>query len=1175
MFHFWKNSFYRLLGHVRLGKAQRPIITRSRGRTSRPAVERLEDRTAPAISILGGGTGYAGLDYGQSGGFVPPDTSGAAGPTAYVETVNSTIALYPDKNTGASPVTMDLITFFSGLPDQYGFQFDPAVMFHDNLAGLTPDQGRFIVISEDADISNGLSVLDIAVSKTPTPANLTSDWYFFQITTDNSGDWADYPGNPGYNEEAVVVTFNMFDSSGNFSESQIVAISVNDLINGTGLTLDTNYFRTFDSSYFSLRPTTMHDAVAGDPMWIVTEGAGNSLDVIRMTNVLTTSPTFTNFNVAVNAYSPAIPPLNPDGSDITTNIDSRLIKAAMANDTLVASHTVSISATEDTARWYIIDVSSGTPTLTDQGDHGGGADTYFTYPAIDINLAGQIGMTYMRSGDDTATDFMSMYVTGRQSSDPPGTMQTPILVPAGTGAADNVDGRAGDLSGISVDPVDGTFWAASEFTDASAEWGTAIANFSLVGTTVIRIDASGNLVVEDFIATKPDNLTIQADVANSQYIIADPTVTSTIFFLGSVPGATISADAHTAFIPFGTVTGTQIIVNTIGGADSLVIDDSLGAFPLQINYDGGLGIDSLTGPNQNNLWTVTATSTGEIVGVASFTRVQNLIGNTMDDVFQLSDDVGVTGFIDGKGGENTLDYSAYSANTSVTVNRGNASATNLNLGGPGGFFNIQNLLGGAAMDTLIGADVASTWDITGTDAGDVNNTFTFTSMEKLTGGSARDIFDFGFGFTISGQLNGGGGSNTLIAPDVDNVWMITAINQGTLTPAVSSGPFLSIQNLTGGAAQDQFIFANNAASVAGKITGGGQIGDTIDYTAYTTGPVAVNLAAGTATLTGGVSSIYYFIGNASGMNTFTGNNSNNTWVINADNSGTATTFQFMNFTHLNGGAAQDIFNFSSGATIGQLNGGGGVNTLIGPNVQATWQIIAPNQGYLTPVIVSLFKNIQNLTGGTLQDVFVFGNGAVMSGKLNGGGGSNWLNYSAFRSKLTINLKAGTHSAAKGGVANFNNILGSAVGGDRLTGGATGGVLIGHGAANTITGGGGVSVLIGGYGKNVVIGGSANDLIINGKTSYDYSVSAQLLNIITVWQSNMTYAQKVATLSANVLVVTKTVTVFPPRRTIGPSYGRGTFLYQTVVVGNGGQDWFITSTLSSVADKKRNETVTLR
>ena len=64
-------------------------------------LETLEDRTVLSVSILNnGGNGYAGLNFNRSGGYVPPDTSGAAGPSAYVETVNQAVALYAPRPPG-------------------------------------------------------------------------------------------------------------------------------------------------------------------------------------------------------------------------------------------------------------------------------------------------------------------------------------------------------------------------------------------------------------------------------------------------------------------------------------------------------------------------------------------------------------------------------------------------------------------------------------------------------------------------------------------------------------------------------------------------------------------------------------------------------------------------------------------------------------------------------------------------------------------------------------------------------------------------------------------------------------------------------------------------------------------------------------------------------------------
>src|SRR5207253_7554530 len=138
-----------------------------------------------------------------------------------------------------------------------------------------------------------------------------------------------------------------------------------------------------------------------------------SIDVIKMTGVLTTSAAFAYTNVPVTAYSGVVSPLNPNGGLITNNIDSRIMKAAEANNTIVASHAVSVSSTQDVAQWYAIDVSSGTPTLAQQGRVSAGANTYIVYPGIDINASNQIGMSYMKSGTDASTDYLSMWVTGR------------------------------------------------------------------------------------------------------------------------------------------------------------------------------------------------------------------------------------------------------------------------------------------------------------------------------------------------------------------------------------------------------------------------------------------------------------------------------------------------------------------------------------------------------------------------------------------------------------------------------------------------------------------------------------------------------------------------------------------------------------------------------------------
>jgi hypothetical protein len=82
-------------------------------------------------------------------------------------------------------------------------------------------------------------------------------------------------------------------------------------------------------------------------------------------------------------------------------------------------------------------------------------------------------MTYMES---SSAEDVSMYVTGRTVNDPQGTMLSGTLVKAGTSQLYGYF-RAGDYSGIGLDPADGmTFWVANEYKGNSF-WNTYVASF--------------------------------------------------------------------------------------------------------------------------------------------------------------------------------------------------------------------------------------------------------------------------------------------------------------------------------------------------------------------------------------------------------------------------------------------------------------------------------------------------------------------------------------------------------------------------------------------------------------------------------------------------------------------------------------------------------------------------
>jgi autotransporter-associated beta strand protein len=591
----------------------------------------------PAVTIAAtnkSGNGYAGLDYNQSGGNTPPDTCGAAGQFGYVETVNQTVALYKSKSSGSPVVTDSLSDFFFtqgalSRATASSKQSDPIVVYDELI-------GRFIIGDQDVDVTSHKSNFDLAVSQSSNPKTLTSaDWNFYTIDTTEAGYDADYPGNFGYNRDAFVFTLNML---GTTDRVLVTSVDASDLANGVSQANIHSYQKDYTTTV-SLRPATMHTSLAGDPMWFVAEGGDNqSIDVVKMTSVLTTNPTFTTYNLLVKPYDTVVEPLNPDGTVITDNINSRILKAAEANNTLVAVQAIAApSLTEDDVRWYSIDISSGSPIMKDEGTISAGDGTFLIYPGIDINTKGQIGISYMRSGLDTTTDYLSMYITGRAPTDPAGTMETPVLVPAGTGKANYADftstgfsgGRAGDLSGINVDPVDGSFWAANEFanTDAVANWGTAIANFT-VGpppddSTVV--EAGGTLeLFAPSISFAAENLTLNGTgVSETQLLTVSGTAGSLILTFGNVDTGILSATATAGQIQselnnlssISNVGGSVSVVPMGGGLFQIVFGGSLagtdepllGVTPLGANVsisplqDGGTG--ALRNVSGNNTWT--------------------------------------------------------------------------------------------------------------------------------------------------------------------------------------------------------------------------------------------------------------------------------------------------------------------------------------------------------------------------------------------------------------------------------------------------------------------------------------------------------------------------------------------------------------------------------------------
>jgi hypothetical protein len=434
---------------------RRPEIARCPNRC-RPQVESLESRELLSVTVGQAHTGIA------STGFIPPDPVGAVGPNYYVEEVNTSMAIY-NKSTGALVSSKTLNSFFSSLGSVHSLS-DPFV-FYDQLAG------KFV--TGILDYTNTTSAIDFGVSNTSDP---TGSWTLHRYDTTNDGSSnhsSDYP-RFGYNREAYVISYNQFGAG---VHVDTLAINKSNLAS--------SFIHQWSTSQIAapgMSPTVMHDSSStSDPMWFVGLGGTTSIKVIKMTNVLSSSPGITVSSVSVPSYSGSGTTFHQPGSPATFSVqnDSRILDAAMYNGKLVASHTIGATGGYHAARWYEFNTTGSTPTLITSGQvTAASTDDY--YPTVDINSAGAIGMTYM---ENSANEYMSMYVTGRTASDPAGQMEAAMSPSAVHGTTRyGTSGRAGDYSGMSVDPSDNTtFWAANEFKGSSSLWNTGVVKFSLSG----------------------------------------------------------------------------------------------------------------------------------------------------------------------------------------------------------------------------------------------------------------------------------------------------------------------------------------------------------------------------------------------------------------------------------------------------------------------------------------------------------------------------------------------------------------------------------------------------------------------------------------------------------------------------------------------------------------------
>lgn len=483
-----------LAGEIDLAESDGPldeaVIASLKKESARQGVDRSVqnyDTTQASIQALTAGTNFKAIDYTQSQQGVPPDPDITVGTDHIIVGVNTSFAVY-DKS-GNTLVAPTLFSDFWGSNCGTGSgvsMFDPYLDYDEK-------ENRYVlgITAFDPNINNGNNgYACIAVSQAD---DATGQWWLYSFDGNPGGGadyFFDYP-HLGVGQDALYLGANMFTNS--FVRNHIFAFDKFAMYNGTSAN---STKLNVGSSNFTLQPAKMHGfnnggwpTNANEPHYFVDAQFGNNqnqLTVWQFNDPFGSASITVAGTVNVNSYSLPINQQQLNGNDLQGN-DNRLLDVKYWGGKLWTTHTIGCNpggGTVNCVRWYEIDISSGSPSLVQQGTFGS-SGIGRSFPAIAPNACGDMLVGYTQSSPSI---FPSVYVAGREAGDPPGQLKDETLLHAGEAvytSFDSVPYRWGDYTGMAIDPDGTTFWYVGEYSrqQATSRWSTWVGAFSFPGCT--------------------------------------------------------------------------------------------------------------------------------------------------------------------------------------------------------------------------------------------------------------------------------------------------------------------------------------------------------------------------------------------------------------------------------------------------------------------------------------------------------------------------------------------------------------------------------------------------------------------------------------------------------------------------------------------------------------------
>jgi hypothetical protein len=443
------------------------------------------------------GTDAPGISAGDEGFCcVPPDSTGAIGPSNYVEMVNTTVAVY-DRNLNLVSST-----------DLGSFSAAGSLNVSDPQIQWDPRSGRWLYTLVGFTSNFSATSVLFGWSKTSNPTDLTNGWCRFGVSSGSM--LPDYP-KLGHDDNFVAIGANIYDMSKStqpFVTAQIYAMP-KPAAGDTSCAAPTAYMFA-DSKHLLLNAD---GSLAFTPVPANTSDASQA-GFILAAHQPTLAPTGPQTKIMawnLVRQGSGQPALNPDG-DMTVasfdvpagvpqpggaaridTLDARLTQAVAHADpaaggveTVWMQHTINGPGGRSVVRWY--ELNPATHTVRQQGQVASATDFVFN-GAISPSISGNDAVVfYNRAG---SSQLPLIAGQGRSAAAALGTLDSGEVVLANSTGPDTDMScsapygppcRWGDYSGASPDPSNaGVVWGTNEWSGPSSfnfpGWGTQ--NFAL------------------------------------------------------------------------------------------------------------------------------------------------------------------------------------------------------------------------------------------------------------------------------------------------------------------------------------------------------------------------------------------------------------------------------------------------------------------------------------------------------------------------------------------------------------------------------------------------------------------------------------------------------------------------------------------------------------------------